>query len=425
MSIFKKSTDKKNKKSLFDLSDGKYGEADSYGFINEEQTPQNRSIKRRKALTTVLLVIFCALLFGVISSTAFKLTSDLLEGDDKTPVNVSPSDSTPRPTPDEDPVIDPSAFKALESLYSGVRATASSLRPCIAEVAAVSYVTDPVFETKTADSRVFLGIVFGDNRAEYLILTRNDSLDGTYEELQVTFNRGGTGTAHVVQRNGEINLAVIAVPYKDMNDYDRQGVSPVSIGDSADCDLGTALVAVGFVNGRNRSSNVGFITSEKETVYIRDNSLELMETNMPLYDNAFGVTLNAEGKVVGIITEAFGESSCLRAITINSIRNMLYDMLNDNKTVQFGAMLADINSATRKKLGIKGGVQITEVYDGTPADAAGFRKGDILLKLGDDDLYFVSTFNALLRKCEVGETVTIEYRRGEQVFKAELPIRAE
>ncbi|MBR6020020.1 MAG: serine protease [Lachnospiraceae bacterium] len=425
MSIFKKSTDNKNKKSLFDLSDGKYGAADSYGFINEEQTPQNRSIKRRKILTMILTVAFGAVLFGVISSAVFKFTSDLLNGDDKTPVTVGTSDMTPRPTQGEDPVIDPSAFKALESLYDGVRATASSLRPCIAEIAAVNYVTDPVFGSKTADSRVFLGVVFGDNRAEYLILTRNDSLDGSYEDLQVTFNRGGTGAARIVRRSEEINLAVLAVSYKDMSDYDRQGISPVSIGDSADCDLGTALVAVGFVNGRSRSANVGFITSEKETVYIRDNSLELMETNMPLYDNAFGVTLSADGKVVGIITEAFGESSCLRAITINSIRNMLYDMLNDNKTVQFGAMLADINSAARKKLGIKGGIQITEVFDGTPADAAGFRKGDILLKLGDDDLYFVSTFNALLRKCEAGDTVTIEYRRGEQVFKTELTIRME
>ena len=427
MSIFNRSTDKKkNKKSFFDLSDGRYDAADSYGFINEEQTPQNRSIKRRKLLTTVLTVLFGAVLFGAIASVTFKLTSDIMNGsDNKTPVEVGPKDVTPTITEKVDPVIDPSAFLALESLYAGVRATARTLNPCIVEVAAVSYVTDPVFGTKTADSRTFFGIVFGDNKAEFLILIRNDALDQAYEDLTVTFNRGSSAAAKVVSRNEEVNLAVIAVDNKDMSDYDKDGISTVVIGDSAACDIGTALVAIGYVNGRSRSVDVGFITSEKETVYIRDNSLELMETNMSLNKGAFGVALNANGEVVGIITEAFGESNCIRAITINSISNLLYDMFNDRKAVSFGAMLSDMNSATRKKLNIKNGILLTEVFEGSAAEQAGFRKGDILMKIDDADLFFVSQFNTILRESENKNSVKIVYRRGDQEFEAELKIRKE
>lgn len=426
MDIFKKSTDKKNKKSFFDLSDGRYDAADSYGVINEEQTPQNRQLKRRKTLTMILTVIFGAALFGIIASVTFKFTSDIMNGsDEKTPVNVQPSDVTPVITKPVDPEIDPTAFLALESLYSAVRVTARALNPCIAEVSAVSYSTDPVFGTKTPQSRTFFGIIFGDNKVEYLVMVRNDFLEKPYEDLQVTFNRGSSSSVRVVCRNEEVNLAVLAVSYKDMSDYDKDGISVITIGDSAQCDVGTALVAIGFVNGRSRSVDVGFVTSEKESVYIRDNALELLETNMPLNEGAFGVALNANGEVVGIITEAFGESNCIRTITINSISNLLYDMLNDRKTVAFGAMLSDLNSATRKKLGIKGGILLTEVFEGTAADEAGFRKGDILLKFGDTELFFVSQFNTLLRQSENEPSVSITYRRGEEEFKATVKIRKE
>ena len=426
MGIFKRSTDKKNRKSFFDMSDGRYDAADSYGVINEEQTPQNRSLRRRKILTVILTVIFGAALFGAIASITFKLTSDIMNGgDNKTPVDVNPNKTTPTITGTVEPDLDPTAFLALESLYAGVRATARTLNPCIVEVAAVSYVTDPVFGAKTAESRTFLGIIFGDNSAEYLILTRNDALDKAYEDLIVTFNRGITADARVVRRNEEVNLAVIAVSNKELSDYDKDGISVVTTGDSAQCDIGSALVAIGYVNGRSRSVDVGFITSEKETVYIRDNSLELMETNMSLNEGAFGVALDANGKVVGIITEAFGKSNCIRAISINSIGNLLNDMMNDSKAVSFGAMLTDMDSATRKKLGIKNGILLTEVFEGTAADEAGFRKGDILVSFEDNDLYFVSQFNMLLRQSEDEESVSIVYRRGDQEMKAELKIRKE
>ena len=93
--------------------------------------------------------------------------------------------------------------------------------------------------------------------------------------------------------------------------------------------------------------------------------------------------------------------------------------------LSFGAMLTDMDSATRKKLGIKNGILLTEVFEGTAADEAGFRKGDILVSFEDNDLYFVSQFNMLLRQSEDEESVSIVYRRGNQEMKATLKIRKE
>ena len=83
---------KKKGKSVFDLSDD--NAADSYGFIKEEQLPQNRSIRRRKMLTLALTVIFCAVLFGIIASVVYRITSGVLDNLDekKRTVDVRPTD---------------------------------------------------------------------------------------------------------------------------------------------------------------------------------------------------------------------------------------------------------------------------------------------------------------------------------------------
>ena len=73
----------KNRKSIFDTSDDKYNGADSYGFIKEEQLPENRSIRRRKKLTLFLTVVFSAALFGIIASVVFRITSGVLDSMDE------------------------------------------------------------------------------------------------------------------------------------------------------------------------------------------------------------------------------------------------------------------------------------------------------------------------------------------------------
>ena len=92
----------KNRKSIFDTSDDKYNGADSYGFIKEEQLPEDRSIRRRKKITLFLTVVFSAALFGIIASVVFRITSGVLDSMDerKHTVDVRPDDSNkPSPTP--------------------------------------------------------------------------------------------------------------------------------------------------------------------------------------------------------------------------------------------------------------------------------------------------------------------------------------
>ena len=423
MGIFKKSD--KGKRSVFDISDSNYNAADSYGFIKEEQLPQNRSIRRRKTLMLGLTVVLSAVLFGVLASVVFRITSGVLDRWDsgKHEVDLGPTGSVTPGTPGETDVkIDPTAFAEIEKMYEGIRSTARAFNSSIVEVSAITYTSDPIFGKRTAEGRSFYGIILAENGSEYLIMVRNGELDGKYDELMVTFYNGVDAAGRIVQRNSEVNLAVVAVSLKSIVEVDRRGIKPVTIGNSAQTTMGSAVIAVGCINGTSRSVDFGFVNSDSISVYIRDNALELVQTNMVLHKGAFGLLINASGEAVGIVTEDFNDSNCLCAITTNSIKAMLNDMLNDRKMPVFGAYCMELPSSVRKSMSIKGGIRIDEIVDGSPADEAGFRKGDIILRVQDDDVYYVSQFNTLMRREASSGKMRVTYLRGSEEATVDVPI---
>ncbi|MEI7729922.1 MAG: M6 family metalloprotease domain-containing protein [Verrucomicrobiota bacterium] len=68
------------------------------------------------------------------------------------------------------------------------------------------------------------------------------------------------------------------------------------------------------------------------------------------------------------------------------------------------------------------GLPITRVTTGLPADKAGIRHGDVLLKIGDTPLFTPSDLTVLLTEHSPGETVTVTYRSKEKVAKQALTL---
>jgi M6 family metalloprotease-like protein len=68
------------------------------------------------------------------------------------------------------------------------------------------------------------------------------------------------------------------------------------------------------------------------------------------------------------------------------------------------------------------GLRVTRVTSGLPADRAGVKEGDVLLKVNDTPLIGSSSLTDMLATREAGEKVTVVYRRGddEMRFEGEL-----
>jgi C-terminal processing protease CtpA/Prc len=63
-----------------------------------------------------------------------------------------------------------------------------------------------------------------------------------------------------------------------------------------------------------------------------------------------------------------------------------------------------------------GGVRLTGVRAGSPAETAGLRAGDVLIGIGDAVISNLQDFQNALMQHQAGEQVAIRYKRGDQVI---------
>ena len=61
--------------------------------------------------------------------------------------------------------------------------------------------------------------------------------------------------------------------------------------------------------------------------------------------------------------------------------------------------------------GVTSGVAVLEVQDGSPADKAGLKKGDLIIKIEDDNIKSIASFRYTLYKYEPGQEIKITYIR--------------
>ena len=67
--------------------------------------------------------------------------------------------------------------------------------------------------------------------------------------------------------------------------------------------------------------------------------------------------------------------------------------------------------------GVEEGIAIISVEKGSPAEKAGLKKGDIIVKLGDAETGSLAEFRYELYKYEVGEKVEVEFYRNNKIQK--------
>ena len=65
-------------------------------------------------------------------------------------------------------------------------------------------------------------------------------------------------------------------------------------------------------------------------------------------------------------------------------------------------------------------MRIDGVSEGKPAQAAGMKKGDIVVKLGDSTIVDMMSYMRALSGFKTGEEAIVEYKRGEELKAAKI-----
>ena len=265
------------------------------------------------------------------------------------------------------------------------------------------------------------------------ILTNNHVVDG-YDQYVVTMDDGTTYEAEFVGNDASSDLAVIK-----LKDADASKLTPIEIGDSSKLNVGEWVMAIGSPFGNEQSVSTGIVSALYRSTAMSSTSGNTIYANMIQTDaainpgNSGGALVNDNGELVGInsLIESYsGSSSGVGfAIPVNYAKNIA-DQIIDGKTPvhpYLGATLSSVNAlnARTNKLSTDSGAYVASVVEDGPAAKAGIQEGDVITKLGDDEITSADGLIIALRSHEVGEKVEITLMRGkdEKKVTVELGLR--
>ena len=262
------------------------------------------------------------------------------------------------------------------------------------------------------------------------ILTNNHVVDG-YDQYVVTMDDGTTYEAEFVGNDASSDLAVIK-----LKDADASKLTPIEIGDSSKLNVGEWVMAIGSPFGNEQSVSTGIVSALYRSTAMSSTSGNTIYANMIQTDaainpgNSGGALVNDNGELVGInsLIESYsGSSSGVGfAIPVNYAKNIA-DQIIDGKTPvhpYLGATLSSVNAlnARTNKLSTDSGAYVASVVEDGPAAKAGIQEGDVITKLGDDEITSADGLIIALRSHEVGEKVEITLMRGKEEKKVTVEL---
>lgn len=225
------------------------------------------------------------------------------------------------------------------------------------------------------------GISLGDGR----ILTNAHNV--RREELTVTLADGTATTGRVAGADVDKDIAVVTV----------EDTPPALewAADLSDVGIGTPVFALSNPGGRGLRVTYGFVSgTERSFRGPRGRRIAgSIEHTAPLLPGSSGGPIvDLEGRLLGLNTNRLGEGFYLAIPADASLRERA-DSLARGKApsrprLGVGLAPAEVASGLRKAVGLpeREGLLIRAVEEGSPADAAGIREGDLLVSAGGTSL---------------------------------------
>jgi len=245
------------------------------------------------------------------------------------------------------------------------------------------------------------------------ILTNNHVVEGA-EKITVTFHDGVDVPATIVGRDEQSDVAVIKV--------DNTSYPALPRGDSAKLKVGELVMAVGSPFELSQSVTVGIISATNRNAVGINEFESFLQTDAAINPgNSGGPLVNMQGEAVGvnsaIVTGGRGNDGIGFTIPIDMAGTVADQLIKDGKVhrARIGIKMDVLTPVLAKQLGLDAdakGILIAEVAEGSPAEKAGLKQGDVIVGYAGKKIDSLPAFRLDVSSREVGKSFEIEYYRG-------------
>ena len=255
-----------------------------------------------------------------------------------------------------------------------------------------------------------------------LILTNNHVIDGS-QAITVSLSDGRKFAARALGRDADTDLAVL-------RGETGETLPAARIANSKQVRPGQIAIAIGNPLGFQSTVTAGIVSAVGRSLRAQNGRLigDVIQTDAALNPgNSGGPLATSAGEVIGINTAMIlGAQGICFSVASNTALHVLTQILAHGRVrrARIGIVAEQTTLPTRLvyKTGLtqSGGVRIREVQPDSPADAAGLKAGDLLVRLDGEQVTGVDDMFRMLDARRIGKVVSATLVRSGALVDVDL-----
>ncbi len=255
------------------------------------------------------------------------------------------------------------------------------------------------------------------------ILTNYHVVDGA-DEVQVRFSDRRFYVAKVIGTDKGSDVALLKI--------DAKNLKPVKIGKSKDLEVGAWVLAIGSPFGFDHTVTAGIVSAKGRSLP-SENYVPFIQTDVAINPgNSGGPLFDLNGEVIGINSQIYSRTGGFMglsfAIPIELAMNVA-DQLKENGRVSrgfLGILIQDVDRDLADSFGMSQpyGALVARVLPDSPAEDAGLKAGDVILKFDNQRLLNSSQLPPLVGASRVQGTASLLVLRNGREMKKTVKIGA-
>jgi len=218
------------------------------------------------------------------------------------------------------------------------------------------------------------------------IVTNNHVVEKA-DKVSVTMDDGRELNAKIIGRDPQTDVAVIKVDAKDL--------PAITFANSSDVEVGDRVLAIGNPFGIGETVTSGIVSAKSRRAGMGLAYEDFIQTDAAINPgNSGGALVDIEGRLIGIntaiLSRSGGSNGIGLAIPSDMVQSVSNSLVKNGKVVRgyLGVTVQTMTQGVADALKLAGrqGALVTDVSPESPADKAGLKDGDVILKINDQPI---------------------------------------
>lgn len=260
--------------------------------------------------------------------------------------------------------------------------------------------------------------------ADGYIVTNQHVVSGA-SSITVTLHNGEDYPATLIGGDSDYDVAIVKI--------NANSLRPMTIGNSADVNVGDSVLAIGNPLGElTFSMSQGIVSCCDRAINVDGTPFNMIQVDASINPgNSGGPLMNLYGEVVGIVSAKYSSYSNTMveglgfAIPISDVQAIISDIMENGQVTGKAYMAITAGTMTKEmaaqyQINIDKGVFVYSVNEGGAGDKAGLKLGDVITKVDDKSVATMEDLSAAKKGHKAGDTVTLTVFRDGEYITTEL-----